>query len=272
MVKCPFSKVVLERGCTPNVDQEDIQPYEPGKGEKVSLLKNWREIFKDSAPKKDPQQSMKLQQSMQKAKPGSRRGRPRKKQVDNETEGQDVDPGSEQGLEILELLEQPKSFTPPPTELPGAQKPTPDDRGRASRRPPAGSKLRGAVSAADIPAPGTESSNINDEDVIAAATAPMPVDWDASRSSLHKTGVLHSPSLTDDHGELAPPPRRKRKASSQLDSVHESDISTAAMAPEGKKPRAKRVATEKNNSLEAKANRSTESTRSTRRSARSRAT
>ncbi|OJD11970.1 hypothetical protein AJ78_07371 [Emergomyces pasteurianus Ep9510] len=33
------------------VDQGEL--YEPGKGEKVALLKNWREIFKDSQPKRD---------------------------------------------------------------------------------------------------------------------------------------------------------------------------------------------------------------------------
>ncbi|PGH04960.1 hypothetical protein GX51_03259 [Blastomyces parvus] len=33
------------------VDQGEL--YEPGNGEKVALLKNWREIFKDSQPKRD---------------------------------------------------------------------------------------------------------------------------------------------------------------------------------------------------------------------------
>ncbi|KKZ67715.1 hypothetical protein EMCG_01080 [[Emmonsia] crescens] len=42
---------ILWRSSDYLVDQGEL--YEPGKGEKVALLKNWREIFKDSQPKRD---------------------------------------------------------------------------------------------------------------------------------------------------------------------------------------------------------------------------
>ncbi|PGH16751.1 hypothetical protein AJ80_05066 [Polytolypa hystricis UAMH7299] len=257
---------------SPNVDQEDIEPYEPGKGEKVALLKNWREIFKDSAPKKDPQ-SLKLQ-SGQKPKRG--RGLPKKKKVD-ESEVQEEGSGGEEGIEMLEpLQQQQKSFTPPPTSIPGSQKPTQNDRRPASRRQLAASKLKGVISAEDILESDTESPIIDanydaaDETNDIPDSEPVPVDWAASQRSLRKTRRRQPPTTTtttSEDRESAPLPRRKRKASSSLDSDYEGDAATGSKS----KTRAKRVATEKNNT-EAKANGASESSRTTRRSTRKRNT
>lgn len=232
---------------------ENIKPelHQPGDGEKVALLKNWREIFKTSQPTKNDSglvrvTTKKLQSNSKSGRTTNRSSaRGRAAAAKNRTKR---DPSLKVAVVVSEDppsyndqedLGEPESTTgeplpPPPESIAGSEPPAAGfkKRTRASEN---GSRLKDVISARD----DTQDrvSSVSDSEPKIAVEVPVPI---VKPDGLDESLTVGTPP--------APPPRRsqrnKRKADDSLD---EENHDHTASTEENTRPRKKRMTSMKTN-------------------------
>ncbi|PGH16290.1 hypothetical protein AJ79_01829 [Helicocarpus griseus UAMH5409] len=248
-----FCRILYRASNDHLINQGEI--YEPGQGEKVALLKNWREIFKDSQPKRDHRLQKSASGAQPYAKSGRRPGRPRK--------GEKRDGAKTHAKNSLIAVEVPvfdyqrdsetgsedgggKSFTPPPSLL------SPTPRGKAgrlshnSRHEPnskqrSGSRLKTVIATQEedtgptssASTPPSRASSIRRSGRISSAARPTSLNSQNVgdlNSSEQEDG--YEADLAEDfpaekgNSRTSQHQRRKRKASSPLENTDGKSRST----------------------------------------------
>lgn len=174
--------------------------YEPGQGEAVALLKNWREVFKNSQPRSDKR----TQKGGQGRKPG-------KGKVSAKNENlYDADGDERLGDEV------PQSFTPPPCSLT-----TSDESARPSKKAGSkpGSKLNNVMSISDEPSKAKLTTTTTTLPTRQSKPTSPPSDLPSDKGEFLSHVEIREGKDVSSYASEAPQPaaKRKRKASTSLD-------------------------------------------------------
>ncbi|KAL2001736.1 hypothetical protein VTN02DRAFT_1321 [Thermoascus thermophilus] len=235
---------------------ESITPelHEPGDGEKVALLKNWREIFKTSQPGKNDSGLVRvttkkhLQSNSKSGRTTNRSSaRGRAAAAKNRTKRE---PSLKVAVVVTEHPppsynndhedpgQQPESTTgeplpPPPESIAGSEPPAAGLKKKKKRTSASenGSRLKDVISARDG-MQDNKVSSVSDSEPKIAVEVPVPI---VKPDGLDESLSVGTPP--------APPPRRsqrnKRKADDSLD--EESHDHTASTEEKNTRPRKKRM-------------------------------
>lgn len=187
--------------------------YEPGQGEVVALLKNWREVFKSSQPRSDRRTQI-AGQGIESGK----HGKQAKARVPGKKENMH-DADSDERLED----EVTQTLTPPPFSLSTSEEQAGPSRKAGTK---GGSKLNNVMSASDAPT----DSKPNRATLPTRQSQPISPSSDAPSQ---KGEFLSHVEVGNGSNELlpeAPQPatRRKRKASVSLDEEEEDTASVGS--------------------------------------------
>lgn len=250
-----FQSVVWRR---PSHEDLMTELHEPGDGEKVALLKNWREIFKNSQPRHDSVRvTKKLQSNSKSGRPTnrfSRRGRAatRNSEKRDPSRKLSVIISDDHSYNDQEYPEEPKSTTgeplpPPPESISGSERPASGLRTR-TKAPDSGkgSRLKNVMSAQD---------DMKDETSSASAPEPKIAVEVPLLPTVQPDGLDESLSVG---APPAPPPRRSQRNKRKADaSPGEESHDHATATEENARPRKKRVVSMKTNADKEKRQRPT---------------
>ncbi|KAK2754375.1 hypothetical protein FQN54_007019 [Arachnomyces sp. PD_36] len=206
--------------------------YEPGQGEVVALLKNWREVFKSSQPRSDRRTQIQGGEMGGEAMKVGRKGGKGGRSSGKKENMYDAD-----GDEMLEDVVS-RTFPPPPYSLSTSEEqPVPSDKTRS--RP--GSKLNNVMSISD------ESMDPKANTTMLPTRQSQPISPSLDSSSHEGQVFSHvevgTGSSTSVSEAPQPVPRKKRKASVPLDEEEDTASIDSTNTNSTTRSRSKRVAT-----------------------------
>ncbi|KAL1878857.1 hypothetical protein Plec18167_004152 [Paecilomyces lecythidis] len=209
------------------------QLYEPGLGEKVALLRNWREVFKESQPKRNGNGARKPDASQPPSKSNGAaktRGKAKKGSGRSVDTGREDDSLSENGVSRTDVAQQvgeadtEASFTPPPLSINGAEKPAVVVKTKDGQRQKSRSRLRETATAQDKPLDASDDSTASEK-------------GESTRASRQKSTRSNDGKQVSIAVEVpAPTPaaqrsQRKRKASESVDETDRTPPRSKRAAP-----------------------------------------
>ncbi|GAD97671.1 hypothetical protein NFIA_078390 [Paecilomyces variotii No. 5] len=209
-----------------------VQLYEPGLGEKVALLRNWREVFKDSQPKRNGNgaRSPGTSKALSKGNDAARtRGKTQKVSGRSVDTGREDDSLSESGVSRTDVAQQvteadmEASFTPPPLSINGAEKPAVVVKTKDGLQQKSRSRLRQTATvqdkppeANDVSTTSRQKSTRNNDDKQGSIAVEIPAPSTAAQRSQRKRKASESVDETE-----STPPRSKRAAPAKRTKANE---------------------------------------------------
>ncbi|KAJ9310172.1 hypothetical protein C8Q69DRAFT_229158 [Paecilomyces variotii] len=221
------------------------QLYEPGFGEKVALLRNWREIFKDSQPKRNGNGIRKSNTTKSASSSNGTATRSRREKTQKISSGSaDITPeghplsGDVSRADVPQQITEADtgtSFTPPPLSINGAEKPAVAVKTKDGPQRKSTSRLRRTATVQDKP-PGAsdhaaepeqrastkasqQKSTRSDENKKISIAVEVPVLSTAGRRSQRKRRASESVDKETENTQPRPKraaPARRTKANDQV--------------------------------------------------------
>lgn len=220
MVSSDNFKGVVWRNSNHNARKGEL--YEPGQGDAVALIKNWRELFKSSQPRSD-----RRTQGIEASKKSRKRGK------DKVTKENIYDADGDETLGD----EMPQTFTPPPCSLSTSDEPA----RRSNTRP--GSKLNNVMSISDEPSSRKQVATTLQSQPISPSSDLPPHQGEFLSHVEIRSRKSSTPSSTSEAPRPAAAKRKRKASTSSFDDEEEGTTTVGSTNTSTTRSSSKRLAT-----------------------------